>query len=93
MCLSTKLSHVWCLFSQKFLREVFLANFYFLYLSTIYTLALVSLICDDTKCFKIISSPTDIISLQNANQALNWSDLMSSFSMSLSLSVGFVRLL
>ena len=37
------------------------------------TLAL--LFANDTKCFKIISNPTDIISLQNAlNQALNWSN-------------------
>ena len=38
------------------------------------TLALLFLFADDPKCFKIVSNPTDIISLQNAlNQAFNWS--------------------
>ena len=40
----------------------------------------ISLFADDTKCFKIISNPTDIISLQNAlNQALNWSNINDLF--------------
>ena len=44
------------------------------------TLALLSLFADDTKCFKIISNPTDIISLQNAlNQAFNWSNTNNLF--------------
>jgi len=44
------------------------------------TLASVSLFADDTKCFKIISNPTDIIPLQNAiSQALNWSNLNDLF--------------
>ena len=36
------------------------------------SLGLVFLFADDTKCFKIISNPGDIISLQNSiNQAFN----------------------
>ena len=44
------------------------------------TLAWVFLFADDTKCFKIISNPSDIISLQNSiNQALNWSNINDLF--------------
>jgi len=44
------------------------------------TLALLSLFANDTKYFKIISNPTDIIFLQNAlNQALDWSSLNDLF--------------
>ena len=44
------------------------------------TLAWVFLFADDTKCFKIISNPSDIISLQNyINQALNWSNINDLF--------------
>jgi len=44
------------------------------------TLALLSLFADDTKCFKIISNSTDIISLQIAlKQALDWSSLNDLF--------------
>jgi len=56
-------------------------------------LALSSLFADDTKCFKIISNPTDIVSLQNAliNQALNQhsigATLMTCFSMNLNFSI------
>ena len=44
------------------------------------SLPLVFLFADDTKCFKIISNPSDIISLQNSiNQALTWSNINDRF--------------
>ena len=44
------------------------------------SLALVFIFADDSKCFKIISSPSDIISLQNSiNQTLNWSNINDVF--------------
>jgi len=50
------------------------------YIPSYVTLALSSLFADDTKCFKIISNPTDIVSLQNAlNQTLNWSSVNELF--------------
>ena len=55
------------------------------------TLAPSFLFADDTKCLKIISNPSDILSIQNAlNKALSWSDINDlSFNQSKFLHIHF----
>ena len=78
---STTLYLTWYLSYQEFRKVVYLAHSFLLHSSTMHvTLAWVFLFADDTKCFKIISNPSDIISLQNyINQALNWSNINDLF--------------